>query len=445
MIIRPGEPFQPGQVYLLTIERGVRDYRRNVMSAPVQLVYSTGVDIPVGRIAGQVLGVDPEQSVEVGLFGRMDTTRAWMLTRRVALSADASFTFPNLSDGSYRLAAVEGGLGSFPASIHIQPYAIPPMDSLVIQDGDTAAVELYLSPPLAQPQIQFAEWINPSYALVSFNVPFDEGFRPPSLVPTGDPLELGLVVEQPGADTILIALGEIRNRLGNPYLLQPFVTAVPEMVDTLPPTVVNRQQRVVLEPVESDPFVEPSLSMRGRIAFSEPVRIPGGLMATLTGRDTVEAPLVADSPLALVFETVVPERIEGVRIPANLITDVAGNAMEDSILVLETVIEQPSVGGRLRGSLSGITGLVVVEAWEVESDERVVFTVTDSSAWVIDPVPPGFYVLFAHEQLGPRFLPYFSGSWQPYHRSARFTFFPEVIEVRPRWEVDGIDINFGRD
>ncbi len=39
-------------------------------------------------------------------------------------------------------------------------------------------------------------------------------------------------------------------------------------------------------------------------------------------------------------------------------------------------------------------------------------------------------------------MPYYSGRWEPYKRAARFSFYPEVVEVRPRWEYDGIDINF---
>ncbi|MFB0515381.1 MAG: hypothetical protein ACETWG_02105, partial [Candidatus Neomarinimicrobiota bacterium] len=72
----------------------------------------------------------------------------------------------------------------------------------------------------------------------------------------------------------------------------------------------------------------------------------------------------------------------------------------------------------------------------------VTYTVTDSASYVLLRVPAGFYTLFAHELIGDYPLPFYSGRWEPYHRAARFSYYPEVVEVRPRWEVAGIDINF---
>ena len=37
---------------------------------------------------------------------------------------------------------------------------------------------------------------------------------------------------------------------------------------------------------------------------------------------------------------------------------------------------------------------------------------------------------------------YFSGTWQPYQRAARFAFYPDSVEVRARWDIEGILIKF---
>ncbi|MBA7659688.1 MAG: hypothetical protein GH143_01995 [Calditrichaeota bacterium] len=84
----------------------------------------------------------------------------------------------------------------------------------------------------------------------------------------------------------------------------------------------------------------------------------------------------------------------------------------------------------------------MVEAREAATGQRVAYTVTDSTGYLLNNVSPGFYILFGHEQVGVLPVPYYSGRWEPYHRAARFSYYPEVVEVRPRWEVDGIDINF---
>ena len=37
---------------------------------------------------------------------------------------------------------------------------------------------------------------------------------------------------------------------------------------------------------------------------------------------------------------------------------------------------------------------------------------------------------------------YFSGIWNPYHRAAQFALYPDTVEVRARWNIEGININF---
>ena len=37
---------------------------------------------------------------------------------------------------------------------------------------------------------------------------------------------------------------------------------------------------------------------------------------------------------------------------------------------------------------------------------------------------------------------YNSGIWSPYQRAAKFVFYPDTIDVRARWDVEGVNINF---
>ena len=37
---------------------------------------------------------------------------------------------------------------------------------------------------------------------------------------------------------------------------------------------------------------------------------------------------------------------------------------------------------------------------------------------------------------------YFSGMLEPFQRAARFSHYPDTIDVRARWDVEGIIINF---
>jgi len=463
--IRPEEPFQTGRIYILTLQRGIRDYQKNSIPRSYQLVFSTGGEIPTGHIRGQVAEFDAKTFVEVGLFQRSDTLAGFYLVQSVNLGDDGTFSCAYLPDGIYRLVAAEGGLGDFPAAINRRPYALPTVDSLVIQ-GDTATVLMRRSAPLARPQMRSVEWVAPNYLTITFNTPFGEALLPPNLYPTDDPTTYGHVLATTGEDTTVIDLGEGYTQLGEPYRLEPLAVPTPELVDTLPPVLTVPGGRVPLAPAAGDgewtprggaaPGRTPFGEFRGRITFSEPVNLSPGLMARLTGKDTLDVPLQQVTPLAAVMDITEPERFDQAAILGWEITDEAGNAMTDSLLRLTLVFTPSQATGSVRGVIvglpgtprggyaqgQGLSGRVVVEARDAETGQRVAFTVTDSASYFLANVPPGFYQLFGHEQVGAYPVPYYSGRWEPYHQAARFAYYPEVVEVRPRWEVDGIDIKF---
>ncbi|MCH7858720.1 MAG: Ig-like domain-containing protein [Candidatus Marinimicrobia bacterium] len=445
VIIRPAEPFQPDQPYVLTVQRGIRDYQKNSLARAYQFVFTTGVDIPSGHIQGSVIGTDSTARVAVGLFRLGPAGTDFSLSQTIDLAIDGSFSFGYLSDGIYRLVAVEGTLADFPAAIHRVPYALPPADSLFIR-GDTARVAMRLSPPLAQPQISSVEWHTPVYLSITFDTPFGEAPPPEQLYPTHEPAVYGYVhhPDSSQADTTLIDLGVVLNQLGEPYRLRPFAIPTPQLVDTLPPTLAIEGNRIaLLSPLTGGG--SPFQLGRGRITFNEPVRVPPGFTIRVTGRDTVDLPLIRESPLSLALVLDEPDRYRQAAFVGWDITDEAGNAMTDSLITLALTYTAPEATGQVRGTILNAIGRVVVEALDAATGRRTAFTVTDSAAYLIQNVPPGFYTVFAHEQVGEGPLPYYSGRWVPYHRAARFSTYPEDVEVRPRWEVDGIDINFNAD
>lgn len=463
--------FQDGRTYVLTLQRGIRDYRKNGLAQSYQLVFSTGGNIPAGRIQGRIIESHPQRPVEVGLFRRVDS--GFVHVQSIDLAADSSFSFNYLPDGTYRLAAVEGGLGGFPAAIHRRPYALSPADSLLVR-GDTITTAMCLSPPLARPQIQSVEWITPTYLAIIFDMPFGDAPLPPNLYPTDDPLTFGHLLrpDTQTLDTTVIDLGQGYTWLGEPYRLEPLAIPTPELVDTIPPITVVPGGQVVLEPaIGGDGSRTEDISSRardgearGRITFSEPVRLPPAFTVHLSGKDTldqggpsgsigqaVDLPLRLETPLVVVLDVPEPERYDRITFSGREITDEAGNAMTDSLLSFTLVYNPPRATGSIRGTIIGFSGRVVVEVRNAATGQRVAYTVTDSAglsggngqmSYVLADVLPGFYTIFGHEQMGARPVPYYSGRWEPYQRAARFNSYPEVIEVRPRWEVDGIDINF---
>jgi len=439
VIIRPADLLAPDQTYILTLHRGIHDYQKNSLPQPRQFVFSTGFNIPTGGITGSIANADPGKPVAVGLF-RPDSTGAFSLFQSVDLGAEGDFSFAYLAPGAYRLAALEGGLADFPEGLHRRPYALPFADTLFVREL-TVEVPMRLSPPLAQPQILSVDWQTPRYLQLIFDVPFGEAPVPPALYPGDNPTTFGYRSETPGPDSTTIDLGTGWTSLGEPYTIRPFTMSTPELVDTLPPAITasSRQVALRLAAAEND---DSDKVFQGRVSFTEPVTLPEGLMIQLTGRDTLETSILQTSPVEASWRLADPTRYQQAAFVGVGIIDEAGNALADSVVTLVLKYDAPEPTGQIRGAVINVTGPTVVEALHVETGERAAFTVTDSSAYLIENVPPGFYRVFAHEQIGARPLPYYSGSWLPYQRSAHFGSYDEVVEVRPRWEVDGIDINF---
>ena len=107
---------------------------------------------------------------------------------------------------------------------------------------------------------------------------------------------------------------------------------------------------------------------------------------------------------------------------------------------------------RLKENIIGgnIIGLVnydgnkplLINASDIETKSNYTVEVINNK-FIFNKLPPSYYHLWCFEsmnQIDPTI--YFSGTWQPYQRAARFAFYPDSVEVRARWDIEGIEINF---
>ena len=67
-MISPDKIWPENQVLKINLSRKIRDYQKNIMAEPIQLIYSTGPDIPHCHITGNIEGYSPDKLIEVGLY-----------------------------------------------------------------------------------------------------------------------------------------------------------------------------------------------------------------------------------------------------------------------------------------------------------------------------------------------------------------------------------------
>ena len=70
------------------------------------------------------------------------------------------------------------------------------------------------------------------------------------------------------------------------------------------------------------------------------------------------------------------------------------------------------------------------------------FTSTTTNIFEFTRIPEGKYILESYEKKHPLNEVYYSGIWTPFQKSAEIVKYPDLIDIRARWNVEGIEINF---
>ena len=218
------------------------------------------------------------------------------------------------------------------------------------------------------------------------------------------------------------------NRLET-YALPEYAFILPEITDTTGPNY------------ESYNFSSEVL----QLTFSEPIRLVPG--AVVTKQDTQDISL--HFKMQNSFTVILPnlaDSITRIKLLGDYIQDWNGNMMADSVkkvsIVQSEKEEKIIVGGNILGTVkyAGREPLMV-EARDIKND-KVYITQVEKRKFKLENLQAGMYKLWAFESLhavNPE--TYFSGTWTPYSRAARFALYPDSVDVRARWDVEGIVID----
>ncbi|SVB51113.1 uncharacterized protein METZ01_LOCUS203967, partial [marine metagenome] len=68
LIIQPKSAWPKDELIRIYLSRKIRDYQKNMMAEPIQLIFSTGAAIPLMTITGKIINYDPINLVELGLY-----------------------------------------------------------------------------------------------------------------------------------------------------------------------------------------------------------------------------------------------------------------------------------------------------------------------------------------------------------------------------------------
>ena len=95
IIIMPKINWASNKMLTIYISRKIRDYQKNIMAEPIQIIYSTGKHISKTHIIGKIEGYEKGTIVEVGLYNWPLNTEEKVL-QKVETNDNGLFKFESL-------------------------------------------------------------------------------------------------------------------------------------------------------------------------------------------------------------------------------------------------------------------------------------------------------------------------------------------------------------
>lgn len=419
--ITPQDDWPKDVLIRIRISRSVRDYRKNMQDTSRELVYSRGIDIPQGKITGQLVNYNPEKTTELGIYTYPLSDSSKFLSKTEA-DLNGKFVFDYLTEGRYSVMAVEGILDNFAQKYRKNRYGFMPYEVIELKAGDRFEnLQIRMDEPLQRLTIKSVEFLHDRF----FQLTFDDGsvkpyiFKPDHEISSGDSFFLEL---------------DLENRLET-YRTEPYWLIMPELTDTIPPAVEDHSF------LGYDYFINFSepVSLLDQVSIKDPFFVRGY-------QDTLALVLLAywaDEFSLKVSD--IPPGMNEIRLEGNSFVDLHGNTLKDSITVIRinwSEYPKSKRSGDIRGRVvNNPGGSVTVSARNVIDDTEI-HAVAIGDNFELSKLPPGNYLVTGFEMLGTDPDVYFSGLWEPYHRSARVTAYPDTVEVRAHWIVEGIDLDF---
>lgn len=411
IIITPENHWPYNRVIRFTMSRKIRDYQKNMMSAPIEIVLSTGEYIPKGEIHGILKNYTSGEIVETGLFPWpiSDSSNAY---QKIEVDEDGNFQFSNIPLSKYIIAAVEGGINQIEKQIQSKNYALISEEYIHLHEDDPIdTVQLYYSEPLERLKITSIEMVSQHCVNLLMNDKSDELFFLDSLLSPDDSVSIQLIKT---------------NRLEK-YILPEYTFVLPTFTDTIPPSYVSSGfQDGMFQIIFNEPVITSSAAVTIKVDTLQTL-IPFEQRTV----NTLILPQLEDSVSTI--------QLTGVHI-----LDWAGNQFKDSIKTISIYyppVLENIVGGNILGRIEYKGEFpVVIKAVQIDKEQSY-YAISEKGKFKVYNIPAGLYEIQAFETLNdldPSI--YFSGKWKPFTRAAKFVQFPDTIDVRAHWDVEGINL-----
>jgi uncharacterized protein (DUF2141 family) len=491
LILSPTEPLLKSKTYVVTIGTGAQDLRRNHLSESYTFAFSTGAALDYGSISGEVWMKQEDKfrtEAEVSIWAYLscsehsepisDTTEIDPQKDKpdyITQSDTAGkYVFRNLSIGRYRLFAVE--------DLNRDQIWNPDKEAVGVCTEDVESTSDNVSHDHIDFILALRDTTKPSLLncqVLNKNqvrLDFDQNLRAESVlnpdnfkiksIPTSKSLKVnevyfsqGSMGQESNTKNIFLLTAEmnpeekyelkasgLEDESGNPLDASEntclfmgsaiFDTTGPKIISTSPEDgETNVSQDTEIKLVFDEPPSRSSVESFFSLSDSNGVLIPG--------KNRWENP----NTFIFSLDTLLLGRMKyQIKLGCEKVFDLFGNAMTDSVLFFTFTTLNPDTLGLLSGEvqiLGESTSKEIVVTLSLIDKPRKGYkkSLPQLGPFLFENILPGKYMVGAYLDLnGDGNLTI--GNPKPFVLCEPFTFFPDTVTVRSRWETEGVELKF---
>ena len=423
--IKPKNDWPENQFNIIG-SRKISNYYGKNLSEIISLAYSTTELFSSYEVSGKLFNYDSTKTYEVGLFEKNHINENLNLIYKTEQNFDGTFKFSNIKNENYIVIALESRINNIKEDIRKFRYCLSKIN--IMNNSDKSINNnLFIYTQAERLALKSIDVINKYYGniilsngdkkpFISNDAFFDETFfNDKNFIKLNYPIN---------HDSILVTT--VLNNNVETYSTSKNLRLQHNVIDSIPP-------QLDYNILKNDSLF---------IALTEPVKIIDKNNVFYIGDDKEKIFLdfIYINPMLLGIDNL-DDSTKIIKVINNKITDMMNNAFLDTSIIINNFSsseENIFIGGNVYGDIiySGVKD-IVVELYNEK--EKYKFVTANKNFFFID-VKPGIYNLWAYEDINKKSPNYFNGALAPFKNSAKFFIYNESIEVRSKWDMEGIKI-----
>ena len=415
----------------ISVSRNIRDINGNNMESPIELIYSFNSKLNQNNIFGTLYNFASDKIYNIGLFEIIEDDSLY-LQYKTQSNYNGEFEFKYLNDKKYTLIASDGNIENIQKNISFNNFGVCNLDYIEFSKSDSISIEIYIDKPLQYNQIKSGKLLSNNHGQIQYTSgKIDKFYFSEEDLNT---FPNHIKITQTGEDSISI-ISHLKNRIEE-YQTNKFSILKQTIIDTTSPKLLSTKYN----------------DQNFHLSFDEPIVINTELKDDAIYCYDVDSNKINIEPVFdSQFDIKIINKINSneIYLPPGIFSDLSNNLFPDStkILIINTKSsidekDNNNIFGKLKGFVSNFNQEVIVEAKNIELDS-IFYVKTTNKKFFFENLLPGNYILRSYEiQNNLDENIYFPGKINPYRRAAKFTIYNDMVDIRARWEVEGVNIKF---